>query len=486
MAFYGLYRLRLLYLWRKEKKISRDTSQNFFSCEKLKKVTVQLPIYNERFVVKRLIDSVCQLHWPRELLEIQVLDDSDDKTRFIVDRQVEKWQKRGVNIYLLRRRERTGYKAGALAYGLKKATGDFIAIFDADFLPPRDFLKKTMPYFQDTRVGFVQSRWGFLNEEHSWFTRLQAVFLSAHFGVEQFLRFRKGFFLNFNGTAGIWRKEAIVSAGGWQADTVTEDLDLSFRAQLKGWRAVYLDDLEVPSELPITLAALRNQQRRWAKGSIQTARKILPFLWRSKATLAQKIEGTIHLLSNLGWLMGSLIFLTLYPALLQRVGIGLYQILRVDFPLFVLATGAFLCYFYFHERYGRRQSAPKLLKNFVLLPAFGLGLAPAVALGVLEGLFSYGGEFVRTPKFGLTTSKRLWKKIRGYHRVSWFNFVIDLGFFIYSLFPIIFALKRGTLLALPFLAIFSLGFLLMLYLDLFDLLSHSSIPPSKFLTGPRS
>jgi cellulose synthase/poly-beta-1,6-N-acetylglucosamine synthase-like glycosyltransferase len=489
MSLYGLYRLMLIYHW----KIEKGLVQGHVKCppapkagERYEPVTIQLPVYNERFVAKRLIDSVCRIRWPRESLEIQVLDDSNEDTCSIVDDGVSKWRKRGLNIKVLRRKTRSGYKAGALAYGLKRATGDFIAIFDADFLPPRDFLQRTMPCFQDKRVGLIQARWGFLNEGTSWFTKLQAVFLSAHFGIEQFLRFRKGLFLNFNGTAGVWRKEAIVSSGGWQADTVTEDLDLSFRAQIKGWQAVYLDDLEVPSEIPITLTALRNQQKRWAKGSIQTARKVLPSLWTSKVRLAQKIEGTILLLSNLGWLMGALIFITLYPTLIQRVGIGPYQIMRIDLPIFLLTTLAILYYTYFHERYGRGRKPLEIARLLSLLPAFGLGLAPTIAVGILEGLFSYGGEFIRTPKFGITSPGQAWRRLCSYHRASWFSLVVDLGLFIYSFWPMAFALKRGTYLALPFLAVFTLGFLLMLYLDVFDLLNHSSVPPSKFLAGPRS
>ncbi len=484
MCLYGLYRLILIYLWKTEKGLAHGQVE-YHSGPRYEPVTIQLPIYNERFVAGRLIDSVCQIRWPKESLEIQVLDDSNEYTCSIVDARVSEWRKKGINIQVLRRKTRNGYKAGALACGLKRATGEFIAIFDADFLPPRDFLERTMPYFQDKEVGLIQARWEFLNEETSWFTRLQGVFLSAHFGIEQFLRFRKGLFLNFNGTAGVWRREAIVSSGGWQADTVTEDLDMSFRAQIKGWKAVYLNDLEVPSELPITLTALRSQQRRWAKGSVQTARKILPSLWTSRARLAQKIEGTILLLSNLGWLMGALIFITLYPTLIQRSGIGPYQIIRIDLPIFLMATWTVFYYFYFHERHGRGRRPLEIARSLWLLAAFGLGLAPSVSAGILEGLFSHGGEFVRTPKFGIT-GNQTWKRLWGYHRASYFSLFVDLGLLMYSLLPVAFAIERGTYLAVPFLAVFTLGFLLMLYLDVFDLLNHSSVPPSKFLAGPRS
>jgi cellulose synthase/poly-beta-1,6-N-acetylglucosamine synthase-like glycosyltransferase len=237
-------------------------------------ITVQLPVYNERFVAARLIDATAGLEWPRENFEIQVLDDSDDDTRQIVDDAARYWNQRGITIHVLRRTERSGFKAGALRYGLTKAKGELIAVFDADFLPNADFLLRSAPYFIDRKTGMVQARWGFLNAEHSWLTAVQSLLLGQHFSIEHFVRFRRGLFFNFNGTAGIWRREAIESAGGWLSDTVTEDLDLSYRAQLKGWRFVYLDDIVVPSELPVTLAAFRTQQQRWAKGSIQTAKKI--------------------------------------------------------------------------------------------------------------------------------------------------------------------------------------------------------------------
>ena len=332
----------------------------------------------------------------------------------------------------------------------------------------------------------VQARWGHMNYDNSALTRTQALMLDGHFIMEHTARNRSGRFFNFNGTAGIWRRKAIEEAGGWEHDTLTEDMDLSYRAQLIGWRFVYLKDVVVPAELPVEMNAFKSQQFRWAKGSIQTARKILPSLWTSKAGMAQKIEGTILLLSNLGWLMGTLIFITLYPTLIQRIGIGAYQIMRIDLPIFLLATLAVLYYSYFHERYGRGQKPRKIARSLSLLPAFGLGLAPTVTMGILEGLFGHGGKFVRTPKFGITGPGQAWRKLYSYHRASWLGLVVDLGLFIYSLLPMAFALKKGTYLALPFLAVFTLGFLLMLYLDIFDLLNHSSVPPSKFLTGPRS
>ena len=301
-------------------------------------MTIQLPLYNERFVAARLIDASAGLQWPKNRIEIQVLDDSDDDTVQIIDERVHYWSHKGVTIHVLRRKDRSGFKAGALGYGLTKAKGEFIAVFDADFLPTPDFLLRTAPCFSDKKVGMVQARWGFLNTEHSWLTAVQSLLLGQHFSIEHFVRFRRGLFFNFNGTAGIWRRRTIEAAGGWQSDTVTEDLDLSYRAQLDGWRFVYCDDLVVPSELPVTLASFRSQQQRWAKGSIQTAKKILPRLLASRLPLQVKCEAIAHLMANFCWLLGTIVTLTLYATITWRVSIGPYQMLRLDAPLFMATS----------------------------------------------------------------------------------------------------------------------------------------------------
>lgn len=462
MGVYGLYRLRQIFLWRSAR---RRTTRH--PCEGLKdfhQVLVQIPLYNERFVASRIIQAVCALQWPRDLLEIQVLDDSTDETRTVVDKEVAFWRAQGINISVIRRQNRTGFKAGALAHGMEVSSAPFIAIFDADFVPSPDFLMCTMPCFQNENIGFVQARWGFLNEHESWFTRVQAVLLAAHFGVEQFLRYHRGLFMNFNGTAGIWRRSAIESAGGWSSDTVTEDLELSFRAYLAGWQAVYLDSFEVPSELPVTVQALKNQQKRWAKGSIQTAKKLLPSIWRSSFRLEQKIDATMHLLGNCGWILGAVIFITLYPALILRTEIGPYQMLRLEIPLFLCATVFLLLYFYLHERLGRRKGLISTLWVFFLLPAFGMGLAPSVTLGVLEGLKGFGGVFMRTPKLGDMPLKAIYV----YSNLHISSFLLHLILFCYGCLPIVFALQHATFLAIPFLSIFPLGFLLMLILECRD------------------
>lgn len=467
LALYGLHRLWLLVCWYLVRRNPMVSPPCLSSIENLPNVTVQLPLYNERFVAARLLDAVAKLNWPRNRIEIQVLADSIDDTRKIVDERVAHWSKEGISMKVLRRGHRDGFKAGALAQGLTKARGELIAIFDADFLPPPDFLLRTVPCFSNSKVGMVQTRWGFLNAEHSWLTSIQSLLLGPHFGIEHLVRFRPGLFFNFNGTAGIWRRAAIESAGGWQSDTVTEDLDLSYRAQLAGWRFVYLDELVVPSELPTTLAAFRSQYQRWAKGSIQTAKKVLPRLLSAPLPLALKIEAMAHLLANLGWMLGTIVTLTLYPAIIWRVGIGPYQLLRLDLPLFLAASGAILLYFYLHAT---AQKARNAILWFPLLPVFSIGVAPSLAVAVLEGILSRGGVFERTPKFGIQGRDRLPGLAFLYRqRALLLYLIMNTALFVYSLLPVIFAWQRGTWIAIPFLMLFPLGFSLVILKDFEEL-----------------
>lgn len=421
-------------------------------------VTVQLPLYNERFVARRLIDAAASLDWPADRLEIQVLDDSSDDTAVIVDERVALWRGRGVEIMVVRRDNRSGYKAGALAYGMTLARGELLALFDADFIPGPDFLRSTVPWLRDGKVGMVQARWGFCNAEHSWFTGVQSLLLGPHFSIEHRVRYLKGLFFNFNGTAGVWRRSAIEDAGGWQSDTVTEDLDLSYRAQLAGWRFVYRDECQVPSELPVTVGALRSQQQRWAKGSIQTARKILPRLFAARLPLAVKLEAAAHLAANLYWLLGIVAMLTLYPAVIWRVGIGLHQILRVDLPLFLATSGAIMGYFLLYAA----KSGTLRLSQLFLLPALTIGLAPGISLSVLKGMFSFGGEFERTPKFGVRGRDRVPGLAFLYRQKSLSYLVMNAFLLTYSLLPVAFAWQRGTVIAIPLFLLFPLGFALVL------------------------
>lgn len=471
LCLYGLHRLWLIRCLCLPQRDREQVPLNYCRPEEFPLVTVQLPLYNERFVVERLLDAAARLDWPRERLEIQVLDDSDDDTSQIVDQRAAWWNQQGITLSVLRRSDRAGYKAGALAAGLTRARGEFLAVFDADFIPTADFLQVAIPWFRDAGVGMVQTRWSFCNANHSWFTGIQALLLGPHFSIEHRVRYQQGLFFNFNGTAGVWRRSAIVSAGGWQSDTVTEDLDLSYRAQLAGWRFVYREESQVPSELPVTMAALRSQQQRWAKGSIQTARKILPRLLKERLPLGVKIEALAHLLANLYWLMGMIVMLTLYPAITWRVGIGLHQIVRIDLPLFLATSGAIMGYFLLYSlRSGSRQWG-----HLLLLPALTIGLAPSISLAVVKGIFSTGGTFERTPKFGVQGRERLPGLAFLYQQKSLPYVIMNSLLLLYCLLPIMFVWERGTWFALPLFLIFPFGFALVVAKDLGESFSPLSV-----------
>jgi cellulose synthase/poly-beta-1,6-N-acetylglucosamine synthase-like glycosyltransferase len=467
LCCYGLHRLWLLVCWNMERRKPLAPVPPPLAADNHPSVTIQLPLYNERFVASRLLDAVARMDWPRDKLEIQVLDDSTDDTRDIVDERSNHWRCNGINMQVIRREHREGYKAGALQNGLRQAQGEYIAIFDADFVPPPEFLLHTIPCFSDERIGMVQARWDFLNAGYSWLCAVQSLLLGPHFSIEHWVRFKKGWFFNFNGTAGIWRRKAIESAGGWQSDTVTEDLDLSYRAQLAGWRFVYLDGLAVPSELPVTLASFRSQQQRWAKGSIQTARKILPRLLVSSLPVPVKLEAIAHLLANVGWLLGAVVALTVYPVIVWRVDIGAYQLLRIDLPLFLCTSVAILLYFFIYAKSSKaRASSAQLL----LLPILGIGMAPCLALSVLNGAFSRGGIFQRTPKFGIHGHKRLPGPAFIYRQPTIVYLFMNAALFAYSLMPVIFAWQRGTWPAILFLALFPLGFSTAFAMDLKEMM----------------
>ncbi|MFZ4859744.1 MAG: glycosyltransferase family 2 protein [Desulfuromonadaceae bacterium] len=462
LCFYGLHRIWLIRCLFSESRTNQARPAAYTGTEPFPFVTIQLPLFNERFVAVRLLDAAARLDWPTDRLEIQVLDDSNDDTCGLVDERVARWREHGITISVVRRSHRDGYKAGALAHGLTTARGEFVAVFDADFIPPRDFLHATIPWLRDPGVGMVQTRWSFCNADHSWFTGIQSLLLGPHFSIEHRVRYQQGLFFNFNGTAGVWRRSAIESAGGWQSDTVTEDLDLSYRAQLAGWRFVYREECQVPSELPITMAALRSQQQRWAKGSIQTARKILPRLLTERLPLGVKIEAVAHLMANVYWLLGMIVMLTLYPAITWRVGIGMHQILRVDLPLFIATSVAIMSYFLLYTfRSGSRKYG-----HVLLLPALTVGLAPSISLSVLKGLFSSGGEFERTPKFGVTGRERIPGMAFLYQQKSLLYIALNSLLFFYCLLPILFAWQRETWFAVPLFLLFPFGFALVVFKDL--------------------
>ncbi len=376
-------------------------------------VTVQLPLYNEAHVAERLIDACARLDYPRRKLEIQVLDDSTDETVEIARRRVDHWQQRGLDIVHIRRAERTGYKAGALANGLRLARGEAVALFDADFVPPPDFLRRTVPaLLEDEEVGMVQARWGHLNAEASLLTRLQAFGLDAHFAVEQAARQRTGCFINFNGTAGLWRRRCIREAGGWQGDTLTEDLDLSYRAQLAGWRFRFLPALEVPAELPVEMNALRTQQFRWAKGAVETARKLLGPLWRSGQPARVKLEGTAHLTAHLVFPFVLLAALTHAPLLLLK-NLG-YGPGAAYFALLGLGLVGFAGFF-LAQLFAQRALYPDWPRRLALFPVFmaaTMGLALSNTRAVAEALTGRRSAFVRTPKYSHDSGAAPWWQSR--------------------------------------------------------------------------
>jgi cellulose synthase/poly-beta-1,6-N-acetylglucosamine synthase-like glycosyltransferase len=413
LAMYGLHRSHLVLTVLRHRRKARDLEKGIPALsvagigerDELPYVTIQLPLYNEATVAVRLLEHVAAIEWPRSRLEIQVLDDSTDETRALVRGVLERYREQGLDVTYIHRVDRTGYKAGALDNGLKVAKGDLVAIFDADFLPQRDFLRAIVPHFMaDPRVGMVQARWGHLNREHSLLTRTQALMLDGHHLVETRARAAAGWLFNFSGTGGMWRKEAIASAGGWQHDTLTEDLDLSYRAQMAGWRFVYRENIVTPAELPEDISALRAQQYRWAKGTVQTARKLLGRVMRSELTLMQRIEAFFHMTPHFAYPLMVFLSVLLLPALVLMPATDPRTMLMIDLPL-VIGTSGSLAAFYAMAEAAQGRSRLGALRQLPALLALGAGLAPHLSKAVWEGLHSMAGEFVRTPKKGTTQGR---------------------------------------------------------------------------------
>lgn len=427
-------------------------------------VTVQLPIFNELYVVTRLIDAVCRLDYPKEKLEIQVLDDSTDETRGVAAAAVSRYRELGFDIKHLFRDHRQGFKAGALQHGLQQARGEFIAIFDADFVPRPDFLKKTVPYFCDEKMALVQTRWEHLNSEYSLLTRTQAMALDGHFVIEQDVRNRAGYFINFNGTGGVWRKEAILDAGGWHIDTLTEDLDLSYRAQLRGWKFKYLTDVTSPAELPAEVNALKSQQFRWTKGAIETARKLLPHVWKANIPLRVKIHSTFHLTNNIvfpfillaGLLNVPLVFIK------QQGGHELYFALM---SIFVLAfIGSFLFYLY-----SQKAVYPDWRRRLLLFPLFmagSMGFAVNNSRAVFEALFKRKTEFIRTPKYRIEGKTDSWLDKKYVPLKLHWIVGVEILLAVYCFFGVISSLYYLEIAAVPFQLLYCLGFSFVSYLSI--------------------
>ncbi len=403
LSAYGLHRSHLVWLcFRHRRALARTQAVAPAQVDDaaLPIVTIQLPLFNEATVATRLLDHVALMDYPRDRLEVQVLDDSTDETQALVRAHVERLRAAGHDFVYLHRTDRTGYKAGALEEGLRVAKGDLIAIFDADFLPQPDFTRTCVAHFEDPRVGMVQTRWGHLNREHSLLTRVQALMLDGHHMVENRARFAAGCLFNFSGTGGMWRRQAIIDAGGWQHDTLTEDLDLSYRAQLAGWQFVYRADVVSPAELPEDVSAFRAQQYRWAKGTVQTSRKLLArVLSAPELTVTQRIEAFFHLTPHFAYPLMVVLSVLLLPALVLMPATDTRTMLLVDLPLCIGTTGS-LGAFYALAEIAQGRSAKGALVRLPALIALGAGLAPHLTKAVLEGLDSMAGEFVRTPKKG--------------------------------------------------------------------------------------
>ena len=455
LATYGMHRYYLVYAYFKNR---RNVPGPPPAPAQWPKVTIQLPIYNERYVIERLVDAVARFDYPRELLDIQVLDDSTDETIEVASACVERYRALGLPIRYLHRNDRTGYKAGALEEGLKSATGEFVAIFDADFVPSSDFLRRTLPYFTEPKIAMVQTRWTYLNRHYSFLTEVETILLDGHFVMEHGARSRSGAFFNFNGTAGVWRRCAIADSGGWQHDTLTEDTDLSYRAQLRGWKFLYLPDVECASELPVEMNAFKAQQARWAKGLMQTAKKILPRVLRSDQPAHVKAEAVFHLTANISYPFMMILSTLLLPAMIVRFYQGWFQMLFIDLPLFI-ASSCSISGFYLGAQ---RALYPKTWKrSIVYMPfvmAVGIGLSVRNAKAVIEALFGVQSEFTRTPKFNIEGQSGTWKKKLYRNRAGWMPYLeIVLG--IYFALTIVYAVQNENYATAPFLFLFVWGFL---------------------------
>jgi len=453
LAVYGFHRSQLVFLFHKTKKLRPEPLNHF---DDLPVVTVQLPMFNEKYVAGRIVESMTRLDYPKNKLEIQVLDDSTDDTTDILKEKVEEVASRGFDIALIHRVDRVGFKAGALENGLKTAKGEFVAVFDADFIAPESILKDTIDYFTDEKVGMVQARWGHINRDYSMMTRIQSLMLDGHFVIEHAARNRTGRYFNFNGTAGIWRKKAIHDAGGWEHDTLTEDMDLSYRAQLKGWNFIYLPDVVAPAEIPVEMNSFKSQQFRWAKGSIQVARKMLPVILKSDAPLKVKLEAFFHLTNNFAYVLMIFLALLLVPNLLVRTEHGLREVFLIDLPLF-FGTTMSIAVFYVTAHRALYPSLGKALLKVPLLMSMGIGMSINNAKAVIEGILGHDTEFVRTAKHGVENCGESWcgKKYRASKTLLP---VVKILFGLYFILAVYVAIDGGHWVSLPFLLMFLFGY----------------------------
>ena len=455
LAIYGVHRYTLVYLYFKYRK--NYIAEPPLHFDELPRVTVQLPIYNEQFVIDRLLEAICALDYPREKLEIQVLDDSTDETQEVAADLVHRYAALGHPIVYLHRTNRHGYKAGALDEGLKVARGEYVAIFDADFVPAPDWLMKVIHHFAEAEIGMVQTRWTHLNRDFSLLTQIEAILLDGHFVLEHGARVRSGDFFNFNGTAGMWRIKAIADGGGWQHDTLTEDTDLSYRSQLAGWKFKYLPDVECPAELPIEMTAFKTQQARWAKGLIQTSIKVLPMMFKSKMPRRIKIEAVYHLTANLSYPLMIVMSALLIPAMVCRFYQGWFQMLLIDFPLFAASSFSIAVFYVVSQRELFPRSWIKTFLFLPLLMALGIGLTVTNTKAVMEALLGIKSPFARTPKYRV--AKKGEKSQAAVYRkrlllAPWIELLLGC----YFLLAILYTFSNHNYFTAPFLILFVIGY----------------------------
>src|SRR5690348_10073690 len=456
LAIYGSYRIKqVIDFWRYRKFV--PTPKAHFAESDLPHITVQLPLFNEMYVVERLVKAVSEIDYPRDRLEIQVLDDSTDETVNIARATVETYAKQGYDIHYIHRDDRTGFKAGALENGMKSAKGELIAIFDADFVPKKDFLRTLVHFFTDATVGCAQMRWAHINGSYNLLTRLQTIMLDGHFVIEQTTRNRTGGFFNFNGTAGIWRRRAIEMSGGWQHDTLTEDTDLSFRAQLMGWKFVYLLDEEAPAEIPVEINAFKAQQRRWAKGVMQVGLKLYPRIWLAPLPFRVKLEMFFRLTGNISYPLMIVASFLQFPLLLVRYNQPFYHLMILDLPLLFFSSISVVLFYGSAVWYLDEKRTPRLL-HLPLVMGLGIGLAFSNARAVLEALFGVKSEFVRTPKYRVEDATDATWKRKKYKRKRGLLPLLELSFAVYFLLAIAYSARLHMWGTIPFLLLFFFGF----------------------------
>lgn len=455
LSIYGLHRYETIRRYVKYRKNLPQAPQKRF--EQLPKVTIQLPLYNERFVVARLLEAVSKIEYPRELLQIQVLDDSTDETHPYTQRLCNEYKATGLPIEYRHRTNRHGYKAGALQEALTSASGELIAIFDADFVPHRDFLTRTVHFFVEPNVGVVQTRWSYLNRDFSILTQVEAMLLDGHFVLEHGARCGSGLFFNFNGTAGILRRKMIDDAGGWQHETLTEDSDLSYRAQLKGWRFIYVPEVECPSELPIETYGFQVQQARWAKGLTQVSKKLLPQIIKADVPARVKIEAFLHLTPNISYPLMLVISMLMLPVMIVRFYMGVFQMVVIDLPLIIASFWSISAFYLYAQRELRPKTWWKSIAFLPMLMGAGVALTVSNSKGVIEALLGIKTSFARTAKYAVGTERARIRPVE-YRRSSGLLPYIELVIGTYFVFMVEFAIETYNFFAIPFLLLFVCGY----------------------------